>query len=504
MKIQHITNNEVENKKYNNDILVQFPAVWRLGFIFVGFFFSSIFRIDDTIPFLYFPVLLIALCIYVSILFLPKILLIYPLFILILVMPDLTQSSNELDVLGVIKSANLWQFSIGLFTPSTFISLMLLIILIRLYSKSTINIFNTSFIYFAFLMPLISIYFGFLQNSFSRFFSDFKIVIFFFLGINIFQSYYKRFSGELWKTTQTFIYLAIGNFLVDVIKYLFFSNNTTLSQSYYNLSMDSGKGIILIFFFYSLLNLQKRKNILFNFVIILSVILLLFLYQTRWLLVVLILGLLILVLFIGLIKYIKFGIVIIIFSIIIISFLNSINLESWEIMKLRFDFIENIGQGNNLTDLDFTRGGTIINSMSTVYEKKAILTGLSYGSWYTDAYFPMLNLTTAAFEEDSINKGQFFRVHDFLFHFIFKFGIIGLVIYTTIFFKPMFEVWKVKKHLLKKTFDQTILLTYLGILPMVLTFMYSTGKGLLFSALFIVSFQQWIDYFKRANNLVNE
>lgn len=463
----------------------------------IGFLFSLIFRIEETYPILYYLALFLSFLVYFSVIFINKKLLIYPLFVLILLMPDLTQSSDELELLGIIKSANLWQFTIGVFTPATLVFLMLLVVALRLKFNLSRIFSDKLFVYFGLIIPIVSIYFGFLQNSFSRFFSDFKIVTFFCLGIIIFEKYFEVYKEELLRAIQVFFFLAMGNFCVDVFKYFFYSNNNLVNQSYYNLSMDSSKGLIIMFFFYSIIRILNAKNFLINISSIFLVIMLLISYQTRWLIVTLVIGILLILLFFGVQKFFKIGSLVVVISFFIIPFLNFVNPEALQIIISRFGFIENIKDATEITDLELTRGGAIINSVSTVYEKKAYLTGLGYGSWYTDSYFPMLNLTSAAFDEESLMNRHFYRVHDFLFHFLFKFGIIGLFLYFKSFLSPLFSIWKTKLFLLKNSsFSQLVLLIYIGVLPMVLTYMFTTGKGLLISAFFIVSFKLLISHFK--------
>ena len=94
-----------------NGTLTEFSLSNKILIILLGFFFSLLFRIDINTPILYYLVLSLSFFVYFSVFFLPKRKLMYPVFLIILVMPDLTQSTDELDTFGLIQSANLWQFS---------------------------------------------------------------------------------------------------------------------------------------------------------------------------------------------------------------------------------------------------------------------------------------------------------------------------------------------------------------------------------------------------------
>ena len=483
-----------------NGTLTEFSLSNKILIILLGFFFSLLFRIDINTPILYYLVLSLSFFVYFSVFFLPKRKLMYPVFLIILVMPDLTQSTDELDTFGLIQSANLWQFSIGPLTPAVLIFFMLVVLLFRLLIYSSKFPYFLLVIYFILVPTLISIKLGFLQDSIARFASDFKIATFFCTGLFVFHCYFKRYKDDLWLLTQVFVYLAAGNFLIDVLKLCFNLDKNIDGQTYSNLSMDSAKGLITVFFFLTFFSIKKRQKYIFNFSIFALVIVMLFSYQTRWLLITLVLGFVLVLAFLGFVKFFKVFFVAFAISVVAIPLLNEFNPEPWRIMVLRFGFLQNLDRTADITDLELARGAAIINSFSTLYNNNLYFTGMGYGSWFTDSYFPMPNLTTSAFDEESLKKGQFYRVHDFVFHFLFKFGLLGILIYLSSFFKPLLSTWRDRIHFLKEKHSRIILLTYVGILPMVVTFMFTTGKGLLFSALFIVSFNAWIDYFKNQND----
>jgi len=463
--------------------------------IFIGSFLSLIFRVNISTPILYYIVLIIALSVYFSVFILPKRLLIYPLLLIILTMPDLTQSADELDALGLIESANLWQFSVGYLTPAVLIFFMLFVVMIRLLPIPKPFPYKLILFYFVLITPLVSIYNGFLHNSPPRFISDFKIVTFFCVGLIIFHSYFNQFKEDLFKIIIGFFFLALGTFLLDFFKFIFISENQSVQQSYYNLSMDSAKGLITIFLFFSLINFTEGKKIFINLFIVLLVIVLLISYQTRWLIVTLLLGILLMLSFRGIIKLFKIVLIIAILVSFTFPILNQLNPEPWKIMMLRFGFIESLGSNSDITDVELARGSAIINSVSTIAANKAWFTGLGYGSWYSDIYFPMSNLTTAAFDEDSLKTGKYYRVHDFVFHFMFKFGLIGLFLYSGLFFGAVRDIWRRKSFLFIDQYGRKLLLIYIGIMPMTLTFMFTTGKGLLFSALYIVTLKCLIEFY---------
>jgi O-antigen ligase len=213
-----------------------------------------------------------------------------------------------------------------------------------------------------------------------------------------------------------------------------------------------------------------------------------------------ILGILFIAIFLGFLRSTLLAFPVIIFFVISIPLMIQIAPEVWRITLLRFSFIENISSGVSLEDIELARAGSIYNSINTLSENKSFLTGMGYGSWFSDAYFPMPNLTISGFDEDSLNTGKYYRVHDFSFHFLFKFGIIGIFLYADSFLKPIISIWKKRLHYRADIFSRRISILFLGTFPMALTFMWFTGKGLMFCAFFIVLAYEWIKYFDNKFN----
>ena len=171
--------------------------------------------------------------------------------------------------------------------------------------------------------------------------------------------------------------------------------------------------------------------------------------------------------------------------------------EVWRVTLLRFSFIENISTDASLEDIEWARAGSIYNSLNTVLDNRAFLSGMGYGSWFNDNYFPMPNLTISGFDEESLNSGRYYRVHDFSFHFLFKFGIIGIWIYAGSFFKPLSNIWKKRIYYRNDSFSRKVSIIIFGICPLALTYMWFTGKGLMFCAFYIVIAYEWIKYFDK-------
>ena len=469
-------------------------------FTIIGLVVSLVFRIDEGLIYLFYVSTLLWIGLLFSVFFLPLKSIIYPMLILMVSMQDITQSAEEVEEIGVILSATPWQFFLGPLTPAFFVFLSLTVCFIRLFKFSIKNPYNKVFIYFLIVATFISIYFGYVY-TFNRFIADAKIPMFFCTSLVLFTSYFTRFPESFIKISAIFFAFCIGNFLIDILKLFFGSNQVLSSVGYSNLSLDSGKGLISIISFWAIASIAEGRRILINLAIVVLTLYVLLAFQTRWLVVTFIFGIIFISLFLGLLRSTFLAIPVIIFLIIAIPIMIQIAPEVWRITLLRFSFIENISSGVSLEDIELARAGSIYNSLNTLSENKSFLTGMGYGSWFNDAYFPMPNLTISGFDEDSLKTGRYYRVHDFSFHFLFKFGIIGIWFYADSFLKPMIHIWKKRVSYRTNVFSRRIFILFLGTFPMALTYMWFTGKGLMFCAFFIVLAYQWIKYFDGLLNL---
>jgi hypothetical protein len=482
--------------------LTQFTNVSSQDFFVfttIGFLVSLIFRVDESLIYLFYISTLLWVTLLVSVFFLPLKSLIYPLIILMVSMQDITQSAEEVEEIGVKLTATPWQFVLGPLTPAFFVFLCLIICFIRLYKFPIKNPYNKLFVYFFIIATIISIHFGYIY-AFNRFIADAKIPMFFCTSLVLFTSYFNRFPETFLKVSAIFFAFCIGNFLIDIIKLFFGTNQVVASVGYSNLSLDSGKGLISIISFWAIASITEGKRVLLNLAIVVLTLYVLLAFQTRWLVVTFILGILFIAIFLGFLRSTLLAFPVIIFFVISIPLMIQIAPEVWRITLLRFSFIENISSGVSLEDIELARAGSIYNSINTLSENKSFLTGMGYGSWFSDAYFPMPNLTISGFDEDSLNTGKYYRVHDFSFHFLFKFGIIGIFLYADSFLKPIISIWKKRLHYRADIFSRRISILFLGTFPMALTFMWFTGKGLMFCAFFIVLAYEWIKYFDNKFN----
>lgn len=461
----------------------------------IGMLLTIFFRADVRSPILFSVGCLIALSVLGLIVFCPLRLIIYPLLVLMVSMPDLTQIEEDIAATGALMSATAWQFKVGAFTPALIIALFLIIAFVRLYRGTIRREYIALCLYLCLVVPIISICNSFAFESPARFITDAKIPIYLCTGLLLFSYYYGRFPGELVASSQFFVSLVIGVFCLDAFKLIFQGSETESLDNYVNLSLDSGKGLVTVIIFLAIARISERRSIILSFCAIGLGLLVLMAYQTRWLLVTLSLGVFFVIALLGLKRAIALSLSVGLFLFVATPILIGYFPEVWRIAQIRLSFLGEITAHVSLLDVEPARTASIYNSVRLLWDKWAIFTGMGYGSWYSDAYLQMPPLTLSAFDQDSLISGKYYRVHDFIFHFLFKFGLIGLLIYVTTFIKPVFNIWQCRKYIFCQRLHREVAIISIGIMPMVITYMWFSGKGLLFSAWFVVASSEWATVF---------
>lgn len=457
---------------------------------------AVLFRAEDTSPALFFVGRLLALSTCILVFVVPARWIILPLMLLMVSMPDMTQALEDLNERGVVMAATVWQIRIGSLSPAVIVMGTLLGAFIRLNDRKLPGKYHLVILYFCIVPMLTALFFGYAQEALGRFATDAKLAVFFCTGLLVFSSYYRRYPNELMRGSQLFLALACGVVVLDAVRLLVGVTAQMSLLNYVNLSLDSTKGLIVGVLFWLVARMISGRNLLVApvaGVIALSVLLA---YQTRWLVVVLILGLLLVFLLMGLKRLVILTIAGLLLFFVTLPFLQRFFPQVWEVTAIRFQFVGEIAKGTDLMELESGRTGAIHNSLRLLWDRHSLVTGMGYGSWYTDSYSPMLGLSDAAFDEESLSTGRYYRVHDFMFHFLFKFGLIGLLLYTYVFIRPLLAIWRIRTTVLAWRSSREIAVVIFGLMPMVLTMLWFSGKGLLFSAWFVVMADCWAACFR--------
>jgi hypothetical protein len=458
-------------------------------YVVISCILSIIFDFDKSMGILYYVGFILSCGTLMSVFIFPLKKLLLPLLIILIVAKDTTQGSAEVDSLGIIVSGTPWQIYIGKISPAFLIIIPVFVIFIRLYTLEKLKWDLLLPIYLFVVSIVVSLIYGFPKQDFGRFFTDLKIPIFFCFGLGIFNLYFLRYPKSLPHITKIILALMVGRITID---FLYLITNYGQRLSTYNyLSVDSTKGIVIVLIFLFFAKLIHGKQIISNLIFLGLSISVLIAYQTKWLILVAILGAIIL--FFSLNTRHKAKIILVLFftGAILIPLLGFFFPVAFELIGFRFSNITTINANTTIDQVDLVRTASFVNSVNTLLDKNAIFTGLGYGSWYTDNYFPMLNLNTSSFEEESLQTNRYYRVHDFFFMFLFKFGVIGLFLFIRVYVKPLLKIFKSRAFFYKTENLSILFIILIGCSPMFITSMYWTGKGLMVISLFVIISKRW-------------
>jgi hypothetical protein len=411
---------------------------------------------------------------------------IYPIFVMVVNMLDHTTTTEVAMYGGAALRASLWQLTAFDLSPAMIVFAVLALralVTLRSVRTSEIKWFT---LYFFVVMPVISVAYGFLQHERPmRIFGDAKVPLFFTVGYLIFSSYYQRYPRQLLPSCKTLTAMVAGHFALDY-GYLLTNRFVDDTSGFGNVSLDSGKGFVCILIFAAIGKILKGKHIGISLAIVLVSLHLLVSYQTRWLLVTMAAGAVLTVLFVGF-RAVPGVLAIVVFLMVSVPIVAELSPTAWEVMKLRFRVSEGTVDLSvaGLESMDACRVASIYNAVGALIEKYAMLSGLGYGSWYGEGFYQFPQLTLHAFDAESISSGRFYRVHDFAFHFLFKFGLIGIGLYVGMFFRPVLSLWRIRHLVLTQEKISILLVVLTGVTPMIVSAMFWTGKGLLASALLV-------------------
>jgi hypothetical protein len=272
--------------------------------------------------------------------------------------------------------------------------------------------------------------------------------------------------------------VVIARLMVDTLMY--YSQGASINSLKY-LSVDTIKALYLIIPFYGVGRLvydAKWDGLIFILLGIIGVMLL----HTRWLLLTLMLGMVIMVLISP--KAYK-GIAIIAFVLAIsISFPAHIYQGLFEKYPQMYYASRRLdGLFKSPEQLDPVR----MNAITTVYNSEdgnviPIILGNGYASSYGLYVTSVRNLNESAFDNRSLAENRYYRVHDFVTHFILKYGVFGLLLYLASYFKHGLGVFQ---SYLRKKKKQRMLAYALAMLPTIITYMWFSTKGIVIAGCFL-------------------
>ena len=147
---------------------------------------------------------------------------------------------------------------------------------------------------------------------------------------------------------------------------------------------------------------------------------------------------------------------------------------------------------NFLSRTDPIRFAQIINIIDSLGKRYAYLWGSGYGGYYEDSivYFPWEIKST--FSQNNIDTGRFHTAHDFTILMILKYGLVGWLVITALWFIPGYTLFMMfrKKNMLaadRPEMLHDIMICMTAFLPTAMLQTYWSGKGLFINGMIIAS-----------------
>ena len=130
--------------------------------------------------------------------------------------------------------------------------------------------------------------------------------------------------------------------------------------------------------------------------------------------------------------------------------------------------------------------------MDSIRKRYAYLWGVGYGGYYDDTVIPYPVNLNSSYPKYSLESGRFYRAHEYIFQMILKFGLVGLVLISTLWVIPGYIMYKIFRRENMFAPGQPLMLhgLMLGLvafLPTAIFQMTWSGKGLFLNGLVIAT-----------------
>ena len=409
-----------------------------------------------------------------------------PLFFLVLlVSTDIIQSSSEQVVYGEYNIASVWRLFVGPIRPSWIVFGASLILLAKNWTFFVDRRVKLAIIWFV----TVPIFTGILYGGFRTFArsvevpADIRLGLLLITSILLFVSFIRRNPDKLSLLLAVFIGGLLAVHLRDVI--IWFLGRGPLLGGVSRASVDSAKSTIVFVLLFGIYLIIKRGRIFLGTIITLASLLLVIVFATRmiWLtsafccmLLVYLLGAKRLLIAVPVVLILTFG---------TWKLIKSVQITSLDVVTRRAQSFSTEGGGNYLSRLAPLRYAEFINSSNTNFKRFAFLWGSGYGGYYTEEAAPFPHVLIDAHPEYAASTGQFFYCHNYVFHMLFKHGIIGFIIISLLWLGPAWVCYKYVFNRGDPSMFNGILACILAFVPNAMLNLYWTGKGLLINGFII-------------------
>lgn len=302
----------------------------------------------------------------------------------------------------------------------------------------------------------------------------------------------RHFAREGAERTRRILQIAllmlIARHLVD-FGYFVGGVEMTRLGSVSRVSVDSAKGLVVVLVSASVVGAITSKRIIgYTGGVLASTLLLV--YQTRFLVITLVFSLGALAACLPWRRWGIGAISIITVGAIVFSGSQMLFPDQMRVAQGRWEMLASDLGAGGIQSFDDVRWNQILNSQAALWSRGAVLSGLGYGAHYDQSFRQFRVLDASAFTVEQISAGRFYRIHEVVFHIWFKFGLIGLLLYASLFLRPGVRLFHRARRLRFEGIPETTLLIVLAALPVIGLNLFWTGKGLVITGLYIGALRQ--------------
>ncbi len=414
----------------------------------------------------------------------------------------------------VFNTASVWQLKFGPLNPSWIMFALVAIQAIKVRVLILTLPVKVALVWFL-TVPLVAgiAYGDFVYSHSAReFIIDLKFGMMLLASLITFQSALRRDPGWARDAMALLIGVLSARFAADL---LYFMTDYGPQMSGVNrISLDSSKGsVVFLAYFGVFLVIAQRRYVIGALIGVVSV-LLVITFGTRMLWVTFITGSVVLMLLMA--RTWRVVAVLAVTLTLTTSggwLLYRVKPETARVMYLRSSTITEgrnpsgfaVGvESNVVSRIDPIRYGELINVVYTGVERISILWGNGYGSYYRDKAVSFPTDLKNSFPEYSRFSGMYYRAHTYLVHVLFKHGLVGLILITSLWVVPVARMLGIvrRRELLGPGQPQLFhggMLCLLAFCVTAMFWLYWSGKGLFINGLVLAMCTEFVRRWKWAD-----
>lgn len=384
--------------------------------------------------------------------------------------------------------ASIWQGSLGPLRPSW----VLMLYCGALMIKNRILLMDRSVAWALAWFGTIPLISGYFYGSFEsaapdiEIPTDMKAPLFLIVAILLFGSYLKSNPGSHIDFMAAFLGATLARHSIDFL-YALLGFGAQFGDVV-RVSVDSTKGTVVLLLMFGLYLMIRHRYLFFGKALTLMSGLLLIVYATRGLWLSALLGLFVFARMMNLRKLflsIPIGAAVAYGSFLLLAnfFPQTVELVTNRLDEHALHYTDNVFERYFPT-----RYAQVLNAYDATSQRWSWLWGSGYGSYYTESAREFTGDVDSAFPDHSIDSGQYFTIHNFVFRSLFEYGIVGIAMLMGLWLVPGRRCFRMCQHA-PPSLLTGMTVAMVAFLPTSILEMTWTSKGMLIGGFTITYFQ---------------